>query len=240
MSVGVVGDGEAAVAAVERAGATPVIDDARGVCDAGVDAAVAVGASAVGALARAGYGGAVLPVDAGSSLPSVPAGALDDAVERLVGGQFERVRYPIAVADAPSVTARALFDLMLATEVPARISEFSVSTGGERVDRFRGDGIVVATPAGSRGYARAADGPTVAPDTGVLAVVPVAPFATDVDHWILPAEDVTLRVEREEASVRLRADDTDAGDVDAGTPVEITASDDLTVAVVPASRSPLG
>jgi NAD+ kinase len=235
-----VGDSEAAVAAVERAGATPLVGDARAVCEAGTDAAVATGASAAAALARAGYDRPVLPVAVGPSLPAVVEADLEEAVARLADGRFETARYPVAVADAPSVTARALFDLALVTDVPARISEYSVATGDERVARFRADGVVVATPAGSHGYARAAGGPAVAPGTGVLAVVPVAPFATDVDRWVLPADDVTLRVERDEASVRLLADDTEAGDVPPGVPVRIATGGGLAVAVVPASGSVLG
>jgi NAD+ kinase len=116
---------------------------------------------------------------------------------------------------------------------PARISEFCVRTGGEEVDRFRADGVVVSTPAGSPGYNRAANGPVVAPETGVLSVVPVAPFATDIDGWVLPIDEVTLSVERDETPVELLADGRPEQSVEARTPVRFDHVDDIETVVLP-------
>ena len=66
--------------------------------------------------------------------------------------------------------------------------------------------MTVTTPAGSRGYAHAAGGPIVAPGSDVLAVVPISPFATDPDHWVLPLAELSLTVERDDADVELLAD----------------------------------
>jgi len=168
----------------------------------------------------------------------VPASALDSTARTLVAGGGTVRQDPVLGVDvAGDARGRALADVTLVTAEAARISEFSVATGGETVARFRADGVVVATPAGSAGYARRIDAPVVAPETGVAAVVPIAPFAIDADHWVVPLDDVTVRVERDEATVQLMADDRTLGQVDPGTQVTIRPVDSLPLLSVPASAS---
>jgi NAD+ kinase len=93
--------------------------------------------------------------------------------------------------------ATVLRDAMLVTDEPARISEYAVRSGDRVVARFRADGVVVATPAGSRGYLSAAGGPIVEPGTRTLAAVPVAPFQTESDDWVLDDAAVSLTVHRD-------------------------------------------
>lgn len=237
--VGVVGPDTAGVErAVREAGGIPETGTATDVATEGAFV-VAVGEPALLAVARAGPGVPVLPVAAGRGVRSVPRRAVDAAVEALLTGEFHRETHPVVTSRAADrTTARALQDVMLASGEPAQISEYTVRAGGERVARFRADGVVLATPAGSPGYARTAGGPVAPPGAGVLAVVPVSPFATDVDHWVVPVGDVTVAVERDETDVQLVADDRVVGLVDPDEPVHVSPTDSLAVAVVAASRSP--
>ena len=236
--VGVVGaETEAAVAAVEAAGGRPATGGATALVGE-VDFLVAVGESALFAVARASPTVPVLPVAAGRGVRSVPHEDIAAALDALVAGDFERQSHTVAsVTVADSTRARVLYDCMLTSAVPAEISEFSVHAGDERVARFRADGVVVATPAGSSGYARAAGGPVVAAGTDAAVVVPVAPFATDPDHWVVPATGVRLTVERDETAVNLVADDRLVGRVTPQEPVRVRPSGAIDVAVVGASRS---
>lgn len=211
MEVGVVGAHEAVVAAVRKAGATPRTGSPGEVASA--DAVVATGESAISTLARHGTDAIVLPVEAGDTVRSVPGMGIGPAVEHLVAGAFETTQLPVLAATGPETTTRALFDLMLVSGEPARISEYAVFDGEREVGRFRADGVVVATPAGSRGYARAAGSPVLGPDAGVVSVIPIAPFATDADRWVLPPERLAVCVERDETPIELLADDTTAGTV---------------------------
>ena len=242
--IGVVGAAADApvVEAVPAGGGDPLVDDAESVVGAGPAAVVAVGEGALADLVAAGVDAPVLPVSAGNSVRSVPASAVDAAVASVLAGDFEPLAHPLLAVEGwrGDGGARAVFDLALVTAEPARISEYTVSNGDERVATFRADGVVVATPAGSTGYARAAGGPVLAPGTGVAAVVPVSPFATDADHWVLPADGVGLRVERDETPVRLVADGRDVGAVDPGRTLRISLGGVLTVAVVEASAGFFG
>lgn len=229
--VGVVGDHQAVVRAVETAGGVAHVGPAAEVVAASPAAVVAIGEDALVDLVGERPDVPVLPVAAGRGPRSVPGMAVEPAVAGLVGDDFDPVELPVLSARTDETTARALFDLMLVTEEPARISEFTVRADGERVGRLRADGVTVATPAGSEGYTRAAGGPLVHPGTGVVAVVPVAPFATDVDDWVLPADGVELVVERDEAPVELLVDGRTAGTVGSTESVAIQRDGDLTVAV---------
>lgn len=230
--VGVVGDDPAVAEAVADAGAGPETGTLSAVLDRDPAAVVAAGEAALVDLVRAGVGLPVLPVDAGRGVRSVPRDEVGPAVASLVAGDASVVTYPLHAVDGGVLV---LFDLLLVTEGPARISEYVVRADGEPVGRFRADGVVLATPAGSVGYARDAGGPVVAPGTGVGAVIPVAPFATDQDDWVLPLDAVELSVARDDAPVRLVADGREERRVAAGRTVALDRSGTLRVAVVPES-----
>jgi NAD+ kinase len=84
------------------------------------------------------------------------------------------------------------------------------------VASVRADGVVVATPVGSDGYAAAAGGPVLDAGTGV-AVVPIAPFSTAATtHVADPGDGLAVSVERRgEVAVYLDGVRRGAVDVDA-------------------------
>ncbi|MEA1931305.1 MAG: ATP-NAD kinase [Euryarchaeota archaeon] len=104
--------------------------------------------------------------------------------------------HPLVVS-ADGTQSTAAFDTTLVTSEPARISEYAVSVDGRQHATFRADGVVVASPLGSHGYNRAAGGPQLGFATG-LAVVPIAPFATIADAWVVEPP-LSVSVERETA-----------------------------------------
>lgn len=236
-TVGVIDAGSAAVDravdAVAAAGGRAVVHE-PGPFEAGPT--VAVDEASLLAHVRAGGRGPVLPVSAGRGVRSVPEDALADAVASLVAGEGGTVPRRLLSITYDGTTHDALFDALLVTSEPARISEYRV-TAGSPVAQFRADGVAIATPAGSDGYAGSADGPTIAPGTGVVSVVPVAPFVTDDTHWILDPADLSLSVRRDEGDVSLLVDDRDVGVVEPDRPVGIEPGERVTVRVVPASAA---
>lgn len=226
--VAVVGDPSLA-SAVEAAGARVL--GAEAVAEAAF--VVAAGEAAVVNLARDGVDAPVLPVDAGGGVRSVPADAVTAAVETVLA---DDARTEPRGAVRTGEDEVALFDIALMAAEPARISAFSVRHGRERVAGFRADGVVASTPAGSTGYNRAADGPLLAPGTGVVAVVPIAPFATNADRWVLPPDEVALAVERDETPVELLLDGRVERAVPPGEAVRLAPAGGIDVLVVPASQ----
>jgi len=237
--VGVAGGGADAVArTLADAGLETVVDSSVGVLQADVDAVVAVGEPTLLAVARRHPTVPILPVDAGTGVRSVPRERLGDAATRLRAGNWTRESHPLVTVDDGTSEHVVFMDAMLATAEPAHISEFTVETATERVAQFRADGILAATPAGTGGYAHAAGAPVIPPGPSVLALVPIAPFATTLDHWVVPADTVTITVEREEATVEVLADDRTVGHAPVGTPVELSAEGSVALLRVAEGQSP--
>ena len=145
---------------------------------------------------------------------------VDHAVRRLMQGNTRLVSQPILSIDLDDVdTYHATFDVALVTDEPARISEYGIDAPDRRHLTVRSDGVVVATPLGSERYANAAGGPVVAPSAG-LAVVPIAPFTTRRDTWVVDGT-VTLSVERDAEAVSGVVDGRRRAGVPSGCPVKI-------------------
>jgi NAD+ kinase len=130
----------------------------------------------------------------------------------------------------------AVTDVALITAEAAHISEYDIVAGEDRLDCVRADGVVVATPAGSTGYARRLGGPVLAPGTGAV-VFPIAPFATDPDHWVVDPDGLSVALERDDAPVELVVDDAVATEVDPTETVTLSVAGHVDTAVLPASRS---
>jgi NAD+ kinase len=58
-----------------------------------------------------------------------------------------------------------------------RIVALDVAINGTFIDTMKGDGVLVATPTGSTGYALSAGGPIIAPAHEGLCVVPISPHS---------------------------------------------------------------
>lgn len=239
MTVGVVpGNGgatDALVEVIEAAGESARVGP-PGSLPADPSLLVAVGEEALLALADERPSTPVLPIDAGRGVASPPAGDAVDAVRSALDGEgVERSHPLLAVSLGGEPVGTALFDVMFVTSEPARISEYAVASNGERVTSVRADGVVVATPAGSHGYAAAAGGPALAPETGVVCAVPVAPFHTHTPRWVLNDDDVALSVLRDEGDVSLLIDGHDRGTVESTHRVEVATDGSIRLLRVPES-----
>lgn len=240
MSIGVVAgekadsDATTAVTAIENAGESAVRGTAEAVFESDPSLVVALGESALLDLVRADVSVPVLPIDAGTGVGSVPNARSADALERvLADGWTTRRRRTLAVSLAGERVATALFDAMLVTARPARISEYRIETGSTTVSQFRADGVVVATPQGSQGYAKNLGAPALAPGTDAVVAVPIAPFAIDPDCWVFDVADgVSITVARDEGDVWLFADDREIGRVATDETVELRAGNAIDLVAV--------
>jgi len=110
--------------------------------------------------------------------------------EVLTGGFREdrRRRLDVSITEgAKRGTYRALNDAVLNREAIGRISTFTISIEGRSIARFRGDGVIVATPTGSTAYSLSAGGPILDPALAAVVVTPISPHALTQRPIVVPA-----------------------------------------------------
>lgn len=207
-----------------------VVGEAEDVVDDGPALVAALGEAALVDLVRAGVEVPVLPVGEVSGLPTVSSDDVPAVAEGFLAGEAEVLDLQLlSTSVAGDPVGQALFDAMLARAAPGRISEFGVVAGGMNT-RFRADGVVVATAAGSHGYAQTAGGPRLSPATAAVAVVPVAAFGLGAPTWVSEIEaGVQLSVERDEGDVSLLVDGRERRRLSGRTTVTLTAGETLSV-----------
>lgn len=231
-------DAATAAAAVSDADGTPITGSAA----RDADVVAALDESALLDLLPAdggalGVDAPVLPVGAGEEYGGVPAVDRDDALAALARGDYAVTDQPTLAVSTSSGVTRAFADVTFVTREPAKISEFTVRNEGSDVESVRADGVVIATPTGSRGYASNAGGPVLEPDVDAVSVVPIAPFQADRTNWV-GTPPLSVAVVRGEADVELYVDGRERGQLDPHDPVELTWGEPLAVAIVPQSRRP--
>jgi NAD+ kinase len=145
-------------------------------------------------------------------LTETPVGGMFDAVEHVLEGKskIER-RFGLQVEAWRDrqrfTTGCAINDVVLQRNEHPRMIEFEMWVQKQFVFRLRGDGLVLATPAGSTAYALSAGGPIVHPRLPAISVVPICPHILSNRPIVVPAEDVVeLKVTESPAPVALNLD----------------------------------
>ena len=102
---------------------------------------------------------------------------LEEDVELLAAGRYSfESRMLLEVRTASGQKAFALNEVAFnRSDSSVGVLSLSVSANGGVVDRFSGDGLIVATPTGSTAYSMAAGGPIVAPGLDCMLLTPICP-----------------------------------------------------------------
>lgn len=89
---------------------------------------------------------------------------------------------------------------------------------GEVVDQYRGDGLIIATPTGSTGYAMAAGGPIIHPGIDAIVVSPICPMSLSSRTVVVPPEArlTVWPLGEGDRRVRLWKDGSQAAEIEPG------------------------
>jgi NAD+ kinase len=126
--------------------------------------------------------GFMTELDADEALDMIPS-LLDDE-----GWIDERCMLQAEVPGSGDKTQvfHVLNDVVVARGGIARAINIDVSVNGQPLASYRADGVIVATATGSTGYAMAAGGPVVYPQSPDMLLVPVAPHLNSLSPVVLP------------------------------------------------------
>jgi NAD+ kinase len=159
--------------------------------------------------------------------------------EVLTGGFREdrRRRLDVSITQGPNRGSyRALNDAVLNRETIGRISGFSLSIEGRQIARFRGDGVIVATPTGSTAYSLSAGGPILDPALAAVVVTPISPHTLMQRPLVVPASTtIGLMVigRKKEDGVHLTLDGQEGFFIPPGCAVEVRQSRSLVTLLRP-------
>ena len=102
---------------------------------------------------------------------------LHDALDRLERLDFTIEQHSALWLGADGDEAVAFNDLALVRVPGDGVVEAVLTVGGQRMGRYRCDGLVISTSIGSTAYAYSAGGPVVSPALDAVVVAPLAPLA---------------------------------------------------------------
>jgi NAD+ kinase len=89
----------------------------------------------------------------------------------------------------------AINDCVLIAGPPFHMAQLTVTVDDDEVARFRGDGLIVATPSGSTAYNLGAGGPILEPTAAALILTPICPQALTFRPVVMDARRrIALRV----------------------------------------------
>lgn len=118
----------------------------------------------------------------------------------------------------------ALNDMVIARGAFSRLFRLSTRISGELVSTFPADGMIVATPTGSTGYALSAGGPALDPELRAFVITPICAHTLSARTLVTPVDrPITLSLPGEGAEeVQLTADGQEGMHLQTGDSVEIT------------------
>lgn len=125
-------------------------------------------------------------------LTDTPVGNMFDVVAHVLAGDVKvKCHFSLAAevwrGEEMLVSGSAINDVVL--ERQGHMIGFEMYVHDRFVLRMRGDGLILATPAGSTAYALSAGGPIVHPSVNAISVVPVCPHTLSNRPVVVPADD---------------------------------------------------
>ena len=167
-------------------------------------------------------------------LATIEPADIEDGMRRALSGDFELLRLPAIVLDAPRRVA--INDVAIHRKVGERVAEIAYAVAGEIVGSVRCDGLVVATPAGSTGYNLANGGPVMAWGVEGLVVSFIAPHSLTARALVVaPGDRLTIH-NRSRDPLDIAVDGRPAGEIPAGEMVDARFVNELgTIAQLPGS-----
>jgi NAD+ kinase len=189
-------------------------------------------------------------------LATVEPRDIEDGMRRALSGDFELLRLPAIVLDAPGGGAAdpALRDPVLRTVCPRpdgrtgfndvaihrkvgeRVAQIAYALDGEEVGSVRCDGLVVSTPAGSTGYNLANGGPVMAWGVEGFVVSFIAPHSMTARALVVaPGDRLTIH-NRSREPLDVAVDGRPACEIPAGETIDARFVNEIgTIAQLPGS-----
>jgi NAD+ kinase len=134
-------------------------------------------------------------------LVEVEPAELPDALDRLERFEFTIEEHSALWLGSDGDEVVAFNDIALVRVPGDNVVAAALAVGGQRMGRYRCDGLVISTSIGSTAYAYSAGGPVVSPALDAVVVAPLAPLA-GISRPMVTSAGEPLRLTLQEGSGR--------------------------------------
>lgn len=119
---------------------------------------------------------------------------VEEALSNILSGNFEidsrmMLTGRVYRGDAVIYENTALNDIVINRCGALRVIDFDVLVGGEYLNSYSADGVIVSTATGSTAYSLSAGGPIIQPNAQLIMVTPICPHTLNRRSIIFGAED---------------------------------------------------
>ena len=130
-------------------------------------------------------------------LTAVSSRDLPAALRKVWSNDFTIDAHPFIEASGKcqgkSLRMTALNDIVISHGAVSRMIELDVTVNGDFLTRYRGDGLVISSPAGSTAYSLSAGGPIISPGAEVFAITPICAHAL-TNRSVVVGSDSIIKV----------------------------------------------
>ena len=157
-------------------------------------------------------------------LTTVEPSEVEEALRAFFEGRVEveeRMRLEARIGN--TVLPKALNEVCLTSKVPAKLFKARVRKNGTDMCWVEGDGLLVATPAGSTAYSLSCGGPVVDPGLRCLLLTPICPVRPSWPFVLPPDAQIEVEVVKAREPVAV-VDGQAVFELEVGSVVSIRAS----------------
>ena len=116
---------------------------------------------------------------------------LEHDIQHILTGRvevIERSRFTASIDGKP--VRPCLNEYAVVSKTPVSVMKYTIKVNGATLWDEDGDGVIIATPTGSTGYAESAGGVTILSGSNVIEVVPISPLNKRSRPLVVPSHSV--------------------------------------------------
>ena len=125
--------------------------------------------------------------------------SVSEYLSRLLAGDYVTDTRKLLRVSCGDSVFYAMNEVVLGRAESINLMDIEISVGGEPLDKYRADGVIIATPTGSTAYSLSAGGPVLSPRVPAYLVTPICPHSLHSRPIVLSDEEcVSIRAKSAE------------------------------------------
>ncbi len=143
-------------------------------------------------------------------LAEVDISQIDEIIKDIKNENYQVQERMVITGESDNYPAEKLFainDIVIDKGGWPKMIELTVLVDGEHVATFSADGVIVATPIGSTGYALSTGGPVVSPSAGAITICPISPHSLTMRPLVLSSnQEIIIKADSLHSEIQISCD----------------------------------